>query len=115
MGWLSSRSERTGPRYDPHRPWLVVGYRPGGGRAKSVHFFGSQAEAAHHLRQQLREQREYELDARYVYLIRHVTGGPSQWWVLSDAMPRYEWERLARTQARAASSSRYGMASRRSR
>ena len=110
MGWLSSRSgNHPGPKYDPHRPWLLVGYRPGGGKPKTVYFFGSQAEAAFHLRQHLREQRGYEAGDRYAWLVKHVTGKVSQWWALGDVLPRHEWARLARAQAHVAANPSYGM------
>jgi hypothetical protein len=110
MGWLSSRSgDHPGPRYDPHRPWLLIGYRPGGGRPKTVYFYASQAEAAFHLRQHLREQRGYDMDDRYAYLVKHVTGRVSQWWALDMPLPLYEWQQLARAQARVAMNPSYGM------
>jgi len=99
----------AGFNYDPHRPWLLVGYRPGGGRPKSVAPYATQAEAAAALRYEIAHEDAMRPGERYAFIIRHVTGKMSLWWALQP-IDRVEQRRLATLQARVSQSR---MASRR--
>jgi hypothetical protein len=94
---VPSSSRSAGPRYDPHRPWLLIGYRPGGGHPKSVAPFATQAEAAHALRGEIAREGAAPPGDRYAFRVRHVTGKMSLWWALSP-IDRVEYNELARAQ-----------------
>lgn len=99
----------AGFRYDPHRPWLLIGYRPGGGHPKTVAPFASQAEAAAALRREIAAEGSASAGDRYAYRVKHVTGKMSLWWALQP-IDRVEYHQLARVQAHVGAQSR--MASR---
>ncbi len=92
---LFSIGSKVGPRYDPHRPWVLVTFK-GDGRVKMTDYFASQSAAAAALRE--RAARDDSQRDRWVYKIRHVTGSFSLWNATTEPLHPHEYNRIARIQ-----------------
>lgn len=89
-----------GPKYDPHRPWVLQEYKGGGGLPKSIEPFPSQEAAARALQKYAMEDSAMPDRDRHVYRIRHATGAWSMRRIFNEHLDRRGYFTLAAIQWR---------------
>lgn len=85
-------------QFDPHTPWVLMGFRPGGGLPKTLARYRSQSEAAQALRSELRIEGNAHLQDRYAWVVDYAGSQKDLDRIAKKSMPREQQREIARVQ-----------------